>query len=425
MNEIPQEYLCPISFDIMNDTVICSDGHTYERTMILNIPNSFSPLTREPIDLTKLIPNRNLKDAIERYKLLQNNNSVLFNKKLSNMSKLEQYEHDQKIKNQELQNKINNECLEKKKREKEEHDKKQKEVQDNIKLNRILEMFNSQNTALFNYGNFSSSNNSMNQWRNISYSYSECGKHKYIFTIEMLKIIKNDNKELLSEKYNKLVNDYIWVKKYVFVEGTNPLVEFVFDEFIPEIDNLLEKESKNIEENEKTDKYAYSRTNGYLEKQQKLLMEKVKLLKKIKNTELKSKEFYIVNYDNFCTDFNIQQINYDTLNNKFNILQFWIHTKQRMFNTLIENIFNIYNNDKINFVKFESSGAYSGGQYSKEMCNIHILEMYKKVIQSSTQISYIQELYQNPSDLVNDYEPKFFEPLIILTKNIIELIDFL
>lgn len=69
MEEVPEEFLCPISLEIMLDPVICIDGHSYERSMIANLPTSISPITREPIDKTKLIPNRNLKVAIEKFNL--------------------------------------------------------------------------------------------------------------------------------------------------------------------------------------------------------------------------------------------------------------------------------------------------------------------------------------------------------------------
>ena len=31
MEEIPPEFICPISFAVMDDPVICDDGHTYDR----------------------------------------------------------------------------------------------------------------------------------------------------------------------------------------------------------------------------------------------------------------------------------------------------------------------------------------------------------------------------------------------------------
>lgn len=68
-NNIPQEFLCPITLSIMEDPVICDDGYTYEREAIIRLPNSISPMTRQSINKFNLIPNRAIKDAIERYKL--------------------------------------------------------------------------------------------------------------------------------------------------------------------------------------------------------------------------------------------------------------------------------------------------------------------------------------------------------------------
>ena len=67
-DSLPQEFCCPITYDIMNDPVICEDGYTYERSAILLIQDLLSPMTREPININKLIPNRALKDSIEKYK---------------------------------------------------------------------------------------------------------------------------------------------------------------------------------------------------------------------------------------------------------------------------------------------------------------------------------------------------------------------
>ena len=54
----------------------------------------------------------------------------------------------------------------------------------------------------------------------------------------------------------------------------------------------------------------------------------------------------------------------------------------------------------------------------------HLLEMYRFNIEHCTQPS--PEVNENSrSDLIKDYEPIFFEPLMNLTKNIIELIEFL
>ena len=71
MSEIPNDFQCPITMDLMEEPVICEDGYTYERKAILEYlkQNTVSPITRQPINKNKLIVNRNLKDAIERYKI--------------------------------------------------------------------------------------------------------------------------------------------------------------------------------------------------------------------------------------------------------------------------------------------------------------------------------------------------------------------
>ena len=51
--------------------------------------------------------------------------------------------------------------------------------------------------------------------------------------------------------------------------------------------------------------------------------------------------------------------------------------------------------------------------------------MYNLVIQSYTQRSHISTGYYYREDIISDYKPDYFIPLINLTKNIIELIDFL
>ncbi len=66
MDTIPDDFKCPITLDVMKDPVLCEDGFTYERSAIISLRNSISPMTRQPIDKTKLIPNRALKNVIEK-----------------------------------------------------------------------------------------------------------------------------------------------------------------------------------------------------------------------------------------------------------------------------------------------------------------------------------------------------------------------
>lgn len=67
MENIPHEFNCPITQDIMKDPVILADGHTYEREFIVNWlkKSNRSPLTNEELKHKRYITNRALKSLIE------------------------------------------------------------------------------------------------------------------------------------------------------------------------------------------------------------------------------------------------------------------------------------------------------------------------------------------------------------------------
>jgi len=69
MEEPPDAFVCPISFELMLDPVMCSDGHTYERAAIEDWLSSHttSPKTNEELQTTALFPNHNLRAAIDEY----------------------------------------------------------------------------------------------------------------------------------------------------------------------------------------------------------------------------------------------------------------------------------------------------------------------------------------------------------------------
>ena len=69
MADIPKEFICPISLEIMKDPVIMSDGQTYDResiTKALKI-SPLSPITKKRLNIKEAIPNYNLKSMIEKY----------------------------------------------------------------------------------------------------------------------------------------------------------------------------------------------------------------------------------------------------------------------------------------------------------------------------------------------------------------------
>ncbi|KAM6307514.1 WD repeat, SAM and U-box domain-containing protein 1 isoform 2-T2 [Aegotheles albertisi] len=67
---IPDEFLCPITRELMKDPVIAADGYSYEREAMENwISNKrrSSPMTNLPLPSLMLTPNRTLKMAIGRW----------------------------------------------------------------------------------------------------------------------------------------------------------------------------------------------------------------------------------------------------------------------------------------------------------------------------------------------------------------------
>ncbi|XP_069009819.1 WD repeat, SAM and U-box domain-containing protein 1-like [Embiotoca jacksoni] len=73
-SEAPDEFLCPITRELMKDPVIAADGYSYERESIENWirgKNKTSPMTNLPLQTTLLTPNRSLKMAITRWKSSQ------------------------------------------------------------------------------------------------------------------------------------------------------------------------------------------------------------------------------------------------------------------------------------------------------------------------------------------------------------------
>ncbi|XP_070696971.1 WD repeat, SAM and U-box domain-containing protein 1 isoform X2 [Pempheris klunzingeri] len=68
---IPDEFLCPITRELMREPVIAADGYSYEREAIeswINTKNRSSPMTNLPLLTTLLTPNFTLKMAIGRWK---------------------------------------------------------------------------------------------------------------------------------------------------------------------------------------------------------------------------------------------------------------------------------------------------------------------------------------------------------------------
>ncbi|XP_069030628.1 WD repeat, SAM and U-box domain-containing protein 1 isoform X1 [Embiotoca jacksoni] len=68
----PDEFLCPITRELMREPVIAADGYSYEREAIeswISTRNRSSPMTNLPLLTTLLTPNHTLKMAIGRWRI--------------------------------------------------------------------------------------------------------------------------------------------------------------------------------------------------------------------------------------------------------------------------------------------------------------------------------------------------------------------
>jgi hypothetical protein len=64
--DIPDEFKCCATGNIMDDPVTCDDGYTYDKNSIENLCHMISSKTFKKI--TTVIPNRALKNSIDRFK---------------------------------------------------------------------------------------------------------------------------------------------------------------------------------------------------------------------------------------------------------------------------------------------------------------------------------------------------------------------
>jgi hypothetical protein len=68
--DAPEEFCCPISFEVMKDPVIMPDCRTYERVVIAEAltHRPFSPFTREPMSMNDARSNVALRCLIQRWR---------------------------------------------------------------------------------------------------------------------------------------------------------------------------------------------------------------------------------------------------------------------------------------------------------------------------------------------------------------------
>jgi hypothetical protein len=70
--EIPSKFVCPLTLNVMTEPVMTKEGHSYERSAILTwlSKHNTSPLTREPLYISQIVPNCALKTQIQSWREL-------------------------------------------------------------------------------------------------------------------------------------------------------------------------------------------------------------------------------------------------------------------------------------------------------------------------------------------------------------------
>jgi hypothetical protein len=330
----------------MRDPVLCQDGYTYERNAIMRVPNSISPMTRQPFDKSKLIPNRALKSSIDRFIAsntqvqsysLGKQNREQESQKFNGFSKLWSGVHDQESQNFNGFFNLRNEVREQEKRESdrkiqiEESRRQEKIILEQIKQDKIR-FDKEKDLALL-------------------------AKHQLESEPKLIELIKNDQNTFFTN-YKELVKNYQWMEKYIYSD--HPFINFVFDEIIPNIDTIIDEISKELKENERIIEQMLENPakemNGSINSiwMQHQVNPKYHIISCIKSIlqqythlkslipELKSKEYYIVNISEFTflqrnvIDSNLNGMLANTKTLKyFNVYLAWDNQKTEIINSLI------------------------------------------------------------------------------------------
>ena len=68
--DVPQYLICPITDDLMEEPVVLQSGFTYEKSAVkkhFETNGDHCPMTRDWVDVDKLVPNNSIKQATEDF----------------------------------------------------------------------------------------------------------------------------------------------------------------------------------------------------------------------------------------------------------------------------------------------------------------------------------------------------------------------
>ncbi|KAG7355176.1 U-box domain containing protein [Nitzschia inconspicua] len=79
VDDIPEEFICPLTLCVMKDPVVSKDGINYNRTAIvqwLAKGNHSCPLTRQSMKLSSLAPDNRLRKCIQQWRASQEGQAI-------------------------------------------------------------------------------------------------------------------------------------------------------------------------------------------------------------------------------------------------------------------------------------------------------------------------------------------------------------
>lgn len=232
------------------------------------------------------------------------------------MSLLEQFEYEQSKKELERKSqlvKLQQEKNEKEKLAKIEEEKRNEETK---LFQRIVDMFNDKMSLLT---------------QGIDASYPEHpgyvrenGKKQIKIVTNTIQKIKYENIDKLYNIYSKIIQDLIWIKKYVIgSKTTNPYIDFVFDNFINNIDNIIISYDTKI-------KNMIVSSNPHQQTYYKYISQ-LKELKKINQP----REYYYYNFNDCILNYNKKGIEkYNNPIDNYIIEHEWMQKQSEIMNYL-------------------------------------------------------------------------------------------
>jgi hypothetical protein len=442
MDNTPDEFKCPITLEIMVDPVLCDDGYTYERSAIMSMRKSISPMTRQPIDKSKIIPNRALKNAILRFKestgvsgiTIQPKNNLMSQIITSRMSALDIFERKQKDIEISRREQIDKERREKERLKQIEKERQEKIRQEDIQLQRAVNMFNAEDVPSFIIGkeviHYSTADNDRSGQTYPSWTCNS--EQQYIFDLNMFRQIKNYDMDELFTLYKQIIDDYTWIKKYMFSpedpEG-RAYIDYYFDNYesnIKEFTNLIEENEKTLVRNDSNPYGGCWNINQHYNQRQDHLNTLSEFKSELSSLQSinKPREYYYVNnheLSGIVTETRHHIYYQRTVKGK------WIIEQQTRLDNFLISFFEKFtdHNNKCYHGNFRPQQSWSNDDHIKSnLSSHHIVSVYK---------SYINHIITSSNGVRNsnygkyykNFTTRHFEPLMKLAKLFIEIIEFL